>query len=42
MSNPYAQTFVSGPADTAARAKARAARKELIKTQLIPQLQTHN
>ena len=39
MQNPYAQIFASGPADTAARAQARAARKELMKEQLIPQLQ---
>ena len=41
MSNPYAQTFVSGPADTAARAKARADRKEAMRTQLIPQLKAN-
>jgi len=37
--NPYAKTYASGPADTAARAQARDARKKLIKEQLIPQLQ---
>ena len=37
--NPYAKIFASGPADTAARAQARAARKQLMKEHLIPQLQ---
>ncbi len=41
MSNPYAQRFTSGPADTAARAEARDARKQLMKEQLLPQLQAN-
>ena len=40
-SNPYAQKFTSTAADTAARAEARAARKQLMKEQLIPQLQAN-